>query len=129
MARVLDGLEGAAAQGDGGYDRRSMETILSGLGSRVFLMNNVHEDGPEIFETRWVMSYLRGPLTRNQIKTLMDPYKAALETRSAGKGSTSTGAWQKTNRPTPSSRHLQFCLPIFRNILSQSVARSQKMRH
>ena len=34
-------------------------------------MNNVHDDGPMVFETRWVMSYLRGPLTRDQIKTLM----------------------------------------------------------
>lgn len=39
-------------------------------------MNNVHDDAPEVFETRWAMSYLRGPLTRKQIKTLMDPVKA-----------------------------------------------------
>ncbi len=75
MARVLDGLEGAAAQSQGGFNRQKMEQIISGLGNRVFLMNNVHDDGPEIFETRWVLSYLRGPLTRNQIKTLMDPVK------------------------------------------------------
>ena len=31
-------------------------------------MNNVHEDAPEVFETRWTLSYLRGPLTRTQIK-------------------------------------------------------------
>ena len=36
-------------------------------------MNNVHEDAPEVFQTRWTLSYLRGPLTRTQIKTLMDP--------------------------------------------------------
>jgi len=53
-----------------------MEQILAGLGSRVFLMNNTHDDQPVIFTTRWCMSYLRGPLTRSQIKTLMDPYKA-----------------------------------------------------
>jgi hypothetical protein len=29
-----------------------------------------------VFETRWTMSYLRGPLTRTQIKTLADPVKA-----------------------------------------------------
>ncbi len=34
-------------------------------------MNNVHEDAPVVFETRWALSYLRGPLTRSQIKTLM----------------------------------------------------------
>jgi hypothetical protein len=68
--RVLDGLEGAAA-GGGGFDRGNMERVLAGLGSRVFLMHNVHEDGPVVFESRWAMSYLRGPLTRPQIKQLM----------------------------------------------------------
>jgi Helicase HerA, central domain len=70
-ARVLDGLEGAAGGSDKRFDRGAMEEILGGLGSRVFLMNNVHEDAPEVFETRWAMSYLRGPLTRTQIKQLM----------------------------------------------------------
>lgn len=82
MARVLDGLEGAAANSQGGYQRKQMEQILSGLSNRIFLMNNVHDDGPEIFETRWALSYLRGPLTRTQIKTLMDPVKAAIQSGS-----------------------------------------------
>jgi hypothetical protein len=71
-ARVLDGLEGAAAGAPGRFDRRKMEETIAGLGTRIFLMNNVHEDAPVVFETRWAMSYLRGPLTRAQIKTLMD---------------------------------------------------------
>jgi hypothetical protein len=71
-ARVLDGLEGAAAGTAGRFDRGKMEETIAGLGNRIFLMNNVHDDGPVVFETRWVMSYLRGPLTRAQIKTLMD---------------------------------------------------------
>jgi hypothetical protein len=71
--RVLDGLEGAAASSGGvRFDRGRMEEILAGLGNRVFLMNNVHDDGPEIFETRWALSYLRGPMTRTQIKQLME---------------------------------------------------------
>ena len=52
-----------------------MDKIIAGLGNRVFLVNNVHEDRPEVFETRWALSYLAGPLTRNQIKLLMDPLK------------------------------------------------------
>jgi hypothetical protein len=68
--RVLDGLEGAA-QGSS-FDRAAMEQTLARLGNRVFLLHNVHEDGASIFESRWAMSYLRGPMTRNQIKTLMD---------------------------------------------------------
>ncbi|MCP3920852.1 MAG: ATP-binding protein [bacterium] len=69
--RVLDGLEGAMSSGGKTFDRGKLDRTLSGLSSRVFLMNNVHEDAPVVFNTRWVLSYLRGPLTRTQIKTLM----------------------------------------------------------
>jgi hypothetical protein len=75
--RVLEGLEGAAASQSAKFDRRQMDTILSGLGKRTFLMHNVHEDHPEVFQVRWALSYLSGPLTRPQIKQLMDPLKAA----------------------------------------------------
>ncbi len=74
-ARVLEGLEGVAATAGVKWDRQAMEQTLAGLGNRIFLMNNVHDDAPQVFETRWAMSYLRGPLTRNQIKQLMDPIK------------------------------------------------------
>jgi len=76
-SRVMEGLEGAAASTGSNFDRQKMDQILAGLGSRVFLMNNTHEDTPIIFQTRWSLSYLRGPLTRSQIKQLMDPYKSA----------------------------------------------------
>ncbi|MDD4322575.1 MAG: hypothetical protein PHG26_03265 [Dehalococcoidales bacterium] len=71
--RMLDGLEGIAASSGKKWDSSGMEQTLAGLTSRVFLLNNVHDDSPVIFQTRWAMSYLRGPLTRNQIKKLMDP--------------------------------------------------------
>jgi hypothetical protein len=67
--RLLDGLEGASASSGLQFDRQDTERILSGLGNRVFMLNNVHEDEPVIFNTRWAMSYLRGPLTREQIRT------------------------------------------------------------
>ena len=70
-ARVLDGLEGATAATGASFNRKQMETLLSRMGNRVFLMNNVHDDEPIVFQTRWVMSYLRGPLTRGQIQNLM----------------------------------------------------------
>jgi hypothetical protein len=81
--RVLDGLEGAASAQDSSFDRQEMEQVLAGLGSRVFLLNNVHEDAPVIFHVRWVMSYLRGPLTRRQIKSLMAKKAAREEEREA----------------------------------------------
>jgi hypothetical protein len=75
-ARVLEGLEGAATTSGKKFDKQRMEQTLAGLGNRVFLLNNVHEDAPEVFQTRWTLSYLRGPLTRVQVKTLMDPVRA-----------------------------------------------------
>jgi len=74
-ARVLEGLEGIAAGTGQKFDKQAMEQLLAGLDKRVFLLNNVHDDAPELFETRWALSYLRGPLTRAQIKQLMDPLK------------------------------------------------------
>ena len=70
-ARVLDGLEGASASAGHAFDRAAIERTLSGLGNRVFLMNNVHEDAPVTIQTRWVLNYLGGPLTREQIGRLM----------------------------------------------------------
>jgi hypothetical protein len=77
-ARVLEGLEGAAASSGKKFDKQGMEQTLAGLGNRVFLLNNVHEDAPVVFQTRWTLSYLRGPLTRTQIKRLMDPLKVGI---------------------------------------------------
>jgi hypothetical protein len=82
-ARVMDGLEGASLSGQKQFNRQSIEQMLSALGNRVFLMNNVHEDAPTIFETRWALSYLRGPLTREQIKVLVDPLKNQQKTAAA----------------------------------------------
>ena len=69
-ARVLEGLEGASATTGAAFDRPRMDRLLAGLGSRIFLQHNVHEDAPQLFQTRWALSYLRGPLTREQIRHL-----------------------------------------------------------
>ncbi|MHC4392397.1 MAG: ATP-binding protein, partial [Planctomycetota bacterium] len=79
VARVLDGLQGASEAAGQAFDRQEIESILGGLKSRVFLMNNVHDDEPVLFHTRWAMSYLRGPLTRTHIQTLMTDKKKTLE--------------------------------------------------
>jgi hypothetical protein len=72
-ARLLDGLESASTGAQ--FNRAQLEKILSSLGNRIFLMNNTHEDAPVLMQTRWALSYLRGPLTRDQIKVLMDPLR------------------------------------------------------
>ena len=86
-ARVIEGLEGAATQTGSSFDKSRMEQILAGLSNRVFLMNNVHDDHPVVFETRWAMSYLRGPMTRQQIQQLL---KTELATPAAAQPETWT---------------------------------------
>lgn len=73
--RVLDGLEGAVSGQGASFDRSSIEKMLGALGNRVFLMNNVHEDHPVLMNVRWTMTYLRGPVSRAEIKKLMDPVR------------------------------------------------------
>lgn len=68
--RLLDGLEGVAASTQLGFSREHLDTVLSSLGKRIFLMHNVHEQQPVVFQTRWTLSYLRGPLTTAQIRSL-----------------------------------------------------------
>ena len=66
--RVMEGLEGAS--GGQPFDKTAMEQTIAGLGKRVFLLHSVHEPAPITFETRWTLSYLAGPMTREQIKQL-----------------------------------------------------------
>ena len=76
-ARLVDGLQGASQAGGAPQNPAVLDKLLSSLGNRVFLMNNVHTGSLDIFQSRWAMSYLCGPLTRSQIKLLMDPRKSA----------------------------------------------------
>jgi hypothetical protein len=84
--RVLDGVQGAVG-GTESWDRAETSRLLSALGKRVFLMHNVQEPGPFTFETRWTLSYLAGPLTRDQIRKIRSDrgsgQVAATESRSA----------------------------------------------
>ena len=75
-ARVLDGLEGVAAGAGQGFDRAGLDALLSGLEKRVFLLHNVHEKAPVLLQSRWALSYLRGPMGRDEIRALMDPQRA-----------------------------------------------------
>jgi hypothetical protein len=68
--RVLEGLEGITAGGEG-IGRGEWDRMISALRSRVFILHNVHAEEPTIFSTRWAMSYLRGPLTRDQVRDLV----------------------------------------------------------
>ncbi len=68
--RVLEGLEGAITSQGIELNRSQLAKILQGLSARDFLLHDARGEGPTIFKTRWAMSYLAGPLTRRQIKSL-----------------------------------------------------------
>lgn len=72
--RVIEGLLGASG---GGLDRGDLQRVLGSLDKRVFMLQNVHEREPVLFRTRWALSYLAGPMTRQEIARVMEPAKAA----------------------------------------------------
>lgn len=80
--RVRDGLLSAAA--GAGLEPGALDRVLSGLGKREFLLHNVHEKAPVVFTTRWALSYLRGPLTRDDIRRLTESATSGTATATAG---------------------------------------------
>jgi hypothetical protein len=66
--KVLDGIVGAS---DGTLDRSTVKRLLSDMKGRQFLLTSAHLDEPLMFETRWVMSYLKGPISLREIGKLM----------------------------------------------------------
>ena len=66
-ARVIDGL---LSSGAGGLEKSRLEQLVGALTNRVFLMRNVHENEPVLMRTRWALSYLKGPLTLQEIARL-----------------------------------------------------------
>lgn len=68
--RVLEGLRGILDASGESPDMADLKDRLSSLAKRVFMVKNVHRPGIQTFQTRWAISYLAGPLTREQIKTL-----------------------------------------------------------
>jgi hypothetical protein len=73
--RLVQGMGSDAAD-----PKSDLRKLIAALGKRVFLLKNIHEDSPEIFQTRWCLSYLRGPLTLSQIKQLRPAVKKQVQT-------------------------------------------------
>ena len=76
IARVIDGLGGKVGAS---YDKSEIKTLLANLKKRTFFLKSAHLDDIRLFGTRWVMSYLKGPLKRDEISALMADQKARLE--------------------------------------------------
>jgi hypothetical protein len=83
-ARLIEGLEGVAAERGTLADRGHLETVISALGNRIFLLHDVHRPKPLLFQTRWALSFLRGPMTREQVALLMQPIKERMKEEGGG---------------------------------------------
>ena len=91
-ARVLDGIESLSST----MDRQALDRTLSSLERRVFLMHNVHEPQPVLFQTRWTLSYLRGPMSREEIKRAAALRDDAGTARTPASGGTAAPATKST---------------------------------
>ncbi len=62
-ARILEGIEPVSGQ----TDIRLFDRLISNLGKRQFILQSAKYSEPVVFTSRWSISYLAGPLDRNQI--------------------------------------------------------------
>jgi hypothetical protein len=91
-ARLVEGLEGVAAERGTLTDRNYLETVISALGKRTFLLHDVHRNQPVLFQSRWALSFLRGPMTREQVALLMKDRKGDGEKGTKGETESSAPA-------------------------------------
>lgn len=85
-ARVIDGLNSAS---NGEFDAKTLAGTLSTLASRTFILRSIYEKNPLLFQTRWTLSYLRGPLTLAQIQMLTGRKDLPLPPQESPKSTTS----------------------------------------
>jgi hypothetical protein len=134
-ARLVEGLQGVAAERGTLSDKNYLETVISALGSRIFLLHDVHRGQPLLFQSRHVLSFLSGPMTRDQIAELMEPIKQreqASASSSVGAGQGGSGASAPAPAAIPLCRRcqaelgagMQFC-PRCGEPLARSAARQQ----
>ena len=114
--RVIDGLVGASSESGNVFDKQTIEELVAKLDKRVFLLHNVHERAPVVFHTRWAMSYLRGPLTRKQIKQLVKKEASAVLQPAR---SVQAGTKKKIAKPLIPKEIKQLYIP-YRGILSEN---------
>ncbi|MCU0284823.1 MAG: DUF87 domain-containing protein [Acidobacteria bacterium] len=70
--RVIEGLIGASSLGGETPDATRLNNMITSLEPRKFLVKNVHTTGLTVFQSRWAMSFLAGPITREQIKSMLE---------------------------------------------------------
>ena len=75
IERVIDGLSGKI---DSSFSKEQIANTLANLKKRTFFLKSAHLEDVRLFGTRWVLSYLKGPLKKKEISNLMASKKALL---------------------------------------------------
>jgi hypothetical protein len=107
-ARLVEGLQGVAAESGTLADADYLDSAISALGNRVFLLHDVRGEATRLFHTRWALSYLSGPLTRDQVAEVMAPVKAALGPAAAGAAPAAPRTCGKCRTSAPA--RAKFCM-------------------
>ncbi len=109
IEKVIDGLSGA---NDGAIDKKELEKTISNLEKRTFIMKNINEEDIKIFKTRWVLSYLKGPISKDDIKKLMKDKIEKLRTKVSSISSLNTKEKKVNNQNKASNSSKNFTKPI-----------------
>jgi len=119
--RVVEGIVGAS---DGKLDVRLTRSLLSDMKGRQFLLNSVHLEEPLLFETRWVMSYLKGPISKLDIKKLMGKKQSSIDSTDfidgVSPGSSPSNARYKTGSPPVLARGIEQRY-FLQNVISDEI--------
>lgn len=113
--KVIDGLSSAA---NGKVDKKELMSTISNLEKRTFIMKNINEDNIKIFKTRWVLSYLKGPISKDDIKKLMSDKIAKLKEKIT---SNKTNIQRETKKETV-QKSKEYVKPIIPNSIEQKYS-------
>lgn len=125
--RVLEAMETASMENKAAaLDRTTLDKLLSSLQSRQFVFHDTHGGTPRLIYSRWAMSYLRGPLTREEVRRLAQdhprqdldriasqavPPSATTTTDNGASASAAGGSWLASRPPTPGGIEERFLSP------------------
>jgi len=125
--RLLEGLDTISSSSNESLNKEQIDKLISNLGKRVFILHSVHAKAPVIFQTRWAMSYLRGPMTKNQVKLIMKDRAQEFKVSSTAKSlSPEISSYKVTGDPPTISGEIQ---QVFLPLIKSSSLATQEIKN
>ena len=117
--KVIDGLSSAS---EGKVDKKELLDTISNLEKRTFIMKNINDNGIKIFKTRWVLSYLKGPISKDDIKKLMSEKISKLKNKLQEKVLPSKQEKKVEQKAQVKSNSADYIKPILPNTIEQKYS-------